>query len=276
MSVIRLETSDARWVEDPRLSDYRAVRDPELVRRGARFLAEGRMVVRTLLEDSPYKTLSLLADESAWSALSVVVDPSVLERTTSYVVPAGALRDLGGWKFHQGCLAVGQRPPTRSVAELLQANPTATLWVGLDDVSNPDNVGAIFRSAAALGAGGIALSPTCASPLYRKAVRTSMGAALRLPFSHGPDWREGLQAFQARGVRLLALTPEEGAEELEVVAQEAATGAVRVVLLGAEGSGLGAVSLEHADRRVRIPMDGGVDSLNVAAAAAVALYRLAR
>ncbi len=117
------------------------------------------------------------------------------------------------------------------------------------------------------------LSPECASPLYRKAVRTSMGAALRLPFVHGAVWRESLAALQAAEFTLLALAPDD-AEPLEYVAAGLAPDARRALLMGAEGPGLSATSTELAARRVGIPMPGGIDSLNVAAAAAVALYRL--
>ena len=144
----------------------------------------------------------------------------------------------------------------------------------LDGVSNPDNVGAIFRTASALGVHGIVLSPECASPLYRKAIRTSMGAALRLPFSHGPAWDEAVSGMQARGYLLLALTPASEARRLDDVAVALPGDRPRALLLGAEGLGLRTSSLTAADIRVRIPMSGGVDSLNVAAAAAVALYRL--
>ncbi len=266
MRVERVEAAD-----DPRLADYRNVRDPELVRRSARFLAEGRLVVKTLLTESSLTTCSVLCDDTGLAWLEDELADDVPDDVPIYVAGAG-LRALGGWNFHQGCLALGERPPERSVAELVSARPR--LVVGMDCVTNPDNVGAIFRTAAAFGAGGVLLSPECASPLYRKALRTSMGAALRLPFSHGPVWREGLESLLAAGYTVLALTPHGATESLEDVVASMPAGAPCALLLGAEGDGLGGSSLELAQRRVIISMPGAIDSLNVAAAAAVALYRL--
>lgn len=274
MSKERLDTGDPGWVDDPRLTDYRAVRDPELVRRGARFLAEGRLVVKTLLADSPLRVRSLLLEEAALAAFETE-GVHVPADVPVYVVPPGAMGALSGFQFHQGCLAVGERPAPEAPGDLLtRLGPAARLVVGLDGVSNPDNVGAIFRTAAAFGAGALLLSPDCASPLYRKAVRTSMGACLRLPFCHGASWDACLAALRAQGARVLALTPDKSAPTLEVAAAGLGRDAPRALLLGAEGPGLSAASVDAADEHVRIPMSGGVDSLNVAAAAAVALYRL--
>lgn len=272
MGIVTLDMSDPAWVDDPRLADYRALRDPALVKQSARFVAEGRMVVRTLLEDSPYTARSVLVDETAHAALADVLaaHPDV----PAYRVPPGALKELAGWQFHQGCLAIGERPDPVDVPTLLERAGTPRLVVALDALSNPDNVGAIFRSAAALGAGAVVLSPACASPLYRKAIRSSMGAALRLPFGHGLPWEASLAALRAADHLLLALDPE--GEDLEALLPEIPSGRPRTLILGAEGAGLGATSREVADRRVRIPMHFGVDSLNVAAAAAIALYRLAQ
>ncbi len=272
MPIVRLDTSAPTWVDDARLALYRGVRDPELVRRSARFIAEGRQIVRTLLSDSVLRAESVLIDDTAWPTLA-----SELEAASDlavYRVASGTLRDVAGWKFHQGCLAVGQRPEPVSVDALLAAAGEPHLVVGLDTVSNPDNVGAIFRSASALGAGGVILGPTCVSPLYRKALRSSMGAALRVPFSHGPDWGDGLAALKSHGYTLLALTPGVGAVSLEAAVERLTPTGRYALLLGAEGHGLGATSLERCDERIVIPMHAGVDSLNVAAAAAVALYRI--
>ena len=272
MTLERIDTSTDAWTADPRLADYRVVRDPELVKRSARFIAEGRLVARRLLVDSPLEALSVLLDETALPSMQDALDarPDV----PAYVVPRGALRELAGWQFHQGCLAVGVRPAARDVDQVLTAAGDPRLVVALDTVSNPDNVGAIFRSAAALGAGAVVLGPTCVSPLYRKAIRSSMGAALVLPFVHGPAWEESLAALKARGHALLAMTPAEGSESLEAVASDLGAETRRTLILGAEGDGLGEASLAHADRLVAIAMDAGVDSLNVAAAAAIALYCL--
>lgn len=274
MSVETLDTSDAAWIDDPRLADYRGIRDPELVRRNRRFIAEGRQLVRTLLFESPLVARSVLIDDTAWVTVGEELED--LSGVAIYRVPTGQLRDVAGWKFHQGCLAIGERPDAQSVASLLDATGDPGLVVGLDTVSNPDNVGAIFRSAAALGAGGVLLGPTSVSPLYRKAARSSMGASLRLPFSHGPAWREGLLTLKARGYTIWALTPGDGAVSLEAAVDGALAGGRHALLLGAESHGLGATSLELCDQRVVIPMHAGIDSLNVAASAAIALYRLSQ
>ena len=275
MRVERIDTTDPAWIDDERLADYRVVRDPELVRRNARFLAEGRLVVRTLLRDSPLSASSLLLEEAALTWLVEQLGEDSSPDVSAYVVPSGAMKSLSGFRFHQGCLAVGERPAPQGVEELLAGCPTPPrLLVGLDAVSNPDNVGAIFRTAAAFGADGIVLSPECASPLYRKAIRTSMGAALRLPFVHGEAWHESLEALRRRGFTLLALTPAAPSRTLEETATDLRPGDKRALLMGAEGPGLGPVSLQLSEGHVCIPMDARVDSLNVAAAAAVALYRL--
>jgi tRNA G18 (ribose-2'-O)-methylase SpoU len=268
----RLDTSDPAWVQDPRLEGYRVLRDPELVRRGARFVAEGRRVVRTLLADSSLRALSVLAEEPAFEALQAGTGGA--REVPAYVVPSGALRTLAGWHFHQGCLALGERPAARPLEALLDERPSARLLVGLEVVSNPDNVGAIFRSALALGASGVVLAPGCASPLYRKALRTSLGAALRLPFADGTSWEGALDLLARRGWALLALTPSAAGAVAPEEAAARVRGRPRALLLGAEGDGLGAHTLARADLRVRIPLHAEVDSLNVAAAAAVALHVL--
>lgn len=271
MSIETLDTHDPSWIDDPRLADYREIRDPTLVKQSARFVAEGRMVVRTLLEDSPFRVCSVLVDETAAEALADVLRAH--DDVPVFCVPGGAVKGLAGWQFHQGCLAIGERPEPIDVPTLVARAEGPRLVVALDAVSNPDNVGAIFRSSAALGAGAVVLSPGCVSPLYRKAIRSSMGAALRLPFSHGAPWEESLQALRAAGHVMLALDPD--GEDLESVIAELDPAQPRTLVLGAEGAGLGAVARDVADRTVGIPMRFGVDSLNVAAAAAVALYRLA-
>lgn len=272
MHVVPIDTGAADWLEDPRIAEYRIVRDPELVRTSDAFLAEGRLVVRDLLRSPALRARSLLVTEPAltWlqrEAADASQDPTV------YLVPNDAVRALSGHRFHQGCLALADRPPVRTAGELIDAvQPRCVL--GLDGVTNPDNVGAIFRTAAAFGVDAVLLSPDCASPLYRKALRTSMGAALRLPFSHGPAWASALEALKERAIPTVALIPGPEANSVETVRERLRPGGRVALVLGAEGAGLGPASRESATHRVRIPMVEGFDSLNVAAAAAVALYRL--
>ena len=149
--------------------------------------------------------------------------------------------------------------------------PGPGLVLALEDVSNPDNVGGVFRNARAFGADAIFLSAGCADPLYRKAIRTSMGASLVTPFAHLPGWADGLAQLRAAGYTLVALTPDPSA--LDIAHLGAAPSRV-ALLLGAEGPGLSAETRAAADLRMQIAMAPGVDSLNVATAAAIALHRL--
>lgn len=258
-------------LDDERIAEYRILRDPELVRRNARFLAEGRHLVRTLLTTSPLEACSVLATPTAraWLEHEIPAPPSDLP---VYEIEPGQLKKLAGYAFHQGCLGLGVRPAPVRMADLLARSPATRLVLGLDGLSNPDNVGGIFRTAAAFHVHVAALSPDCSSPLYRKALRASMGAALELPFVHGPDWEEILADLLDADFELAAICPD-GATSLEDVVSSLRGGRRLALLLGAEGAGLGAASLERAVHHVRIPMRDGVDSLNVAAAAAIALYR---
>ena len=167
-------------------------------------------------------------------------------------------------------LGAFERPPLAPPADVLAV---AGRVLVLEDMSNPTNVGAVFRCAAGLGMDAVLLSPACADPLYRRSVRVSMGAVFTLPYARLTPWPAGLRLLRAAQFRVLALTPEIDAVALDRVD---VVGAKAALLLGAEGPGLSVTALEQADERVRIPMARGVDSLNVAAAAAVACYVVAR
>jgi tRNA G18 (ribose-2'-O)-methylase SpoU len=254
-------------VADPRLRDFTRLTDVALrrLREPAEglFLAEGEKVIRRAVAAGYTPRSMLLAakwlDRLADIARDVPVylaDETVLERVT-------------GFPVHRGALAAFHRRPLPAVAELLSA---ARRVVVLEDVNDHTNVGAVFRSAAALGVDAGLLSPRCADPLYRRAVKVSMGAVLTLPYARMASWRDGLAELRESGFRLLALTPDPEAVPLSRVAADAPSR--WAVLLGAEGDGLSRRWLREADERVRIPMSRGVDSLNVAAAAAVACYAL--
>jgi tRNA G18 (ribose-2'-O)-methylase SpoU len=190
-----------------------------------------------------------------------------------YVVTHETMNEVTGFNIHRGCLAIGERPPALPWTAVVQ---DASLLVMLERVSNADNVGGIFRSAAAFGADAVLLGPACADPLYRKSIRTSMGAALRVPFAPMPDWPEDLIRLRAAGFRLLALTPNADATPLELIDDEGQPRAAKdTLLVGHEGEGLSAEAIAAADVRIRIPMAADVDSLNVATAASIALYELA-
>jgi len=258
-------------LSDPRLADYRQVPDPELLRRGEIFVAEGRQVVRVLLAQSAYRTRSLLATETAFRSLADVIDARTAADLDVYLVDQGSIERVTGFNIHRGCLAIGERPPRTGLTDLLSAPPYACRLVVLDRIGNADNVGGIFRNAAAFGAEGVVLGEGCCDPLYRKAVRVSMGAALRVPFA----WAQlpgALGALKGAGFTVVALTPRPGAEDISRFAAQAPPRIALVV--GSEGEGLSGEVLEHADVCVGIAMVPGVDSLNVATAAGIALHRL--
>ena len=267
MPIERIDHAD-----DPRIANYRGVPDPVLLRERGVFVAEGRLVVRTLLTASACAVESLLVTPAALESLADVVAARADVRV--FVASLDVLSGLAGFNVHRGCLALGRRPQPASVADTLIVAADASLIVVVERVGNADNVGAIFRNARAFGAGCVLLSPGCCDPLYRKSIRVSIGASLRLPFAEVDDWPGGLGAVRAAGFELVALTPHGPTEELM---DFAATRPRRVALLvGHEGDGLTAGAAAWADRRVRIGMPGGVDSVNVAAAAGIAMYVCAR
>ena len=181
------------------------------------------------------------------------------------------LKQVTGFRVHRGCLAIGERPAAATDADL-PALADTRLAVVLEQVGNPDNVGGIFRNAAAFGVGSVLLGPGCCDPLYRKAIRTSIGATLRIPWGEIPDWPDGLGRLRERGFTTTALVPDRDADDLPALADDPPRRTALV--LGNEGAGLSDGATARVDRRVRIPMAEGVDSLNVASAAGIALYAL--
>jgi tRNA G18 (ribose-2'-O)-methylase SpoU len=181
------------------------------------------------------------------------------------------LNALAGFNFHRGCLALAERGPASVPIESLFGLP---LLVGLEGVGNPDNVGGIFRNALALGAGGIVLDPASGDPFYRKAIRTSMGAALTVPFARLDDWPAGLQRVRATGFTIVALTPAAEAIDITSFASGRTPGPL-MLLAGHEGLGLSEAAMAASDARCRIPIDPRSDSLNVAVAVGIALAILA-
>ena len=253
--------------DDPRLESYRHVGDSSWLVRRELFVAEGRLVVERLLASGEYHLESILLTPAALTALgpSLAVAPCDV-----YVCEAGVLEGVMGFNFHRGCLALGRRPPARPASELL----TARRLVALEAIGNPDNIGGVFRAAAALGAGGVVLDPATGDPLYRKAIRTSMGATLRLPWVRLDAWPDDVEAFRTSEFTLVALTPDPSAMTLSAFAGQHGAADRLMLMLGAEGPGLSPRALALADARVRIPVDPAVDSLNVVVAAAIALDRL--
>ena len=258
---------------DPRLEDYRDVKESRWLRERGVFLVEGRTAVRTLLAATGFELRSVLLTESAraeiepdWQAAAK--RGSRGEPCPAFVVPRVTMDRLAGVRFHQGCIAAARVPPAVRVEELLQAGARKLLV--LEDLTDPDNIGACFRNALAFGFDAVLLTPNCAPPLYRKAIRTSMGAILRLPFARLAQDLEDLVGLRARGFELLGLTPDADALELE---QFCPSGPL-VLVLGNEGAGLSARARSRVDLGLRIPMAPEADSLNVATAGAIAMYRI--
>jgi tRNA G18 (ribose-2'-O)-methylase SpoU len=255
--------------DDERLSDYRGLTDVALRTKfeppHGLFIAESELVIRRALE-------------AGYRPRSMVMAPEWLERMAPLVAAVSApvyaasydvLRELTGFNVHRGALASFHRKSLPSVGAVLSAARRAVV---LEDMVSHTNLGAIFRCAAALGMDAVVLSPSSADPLYRRSVRVSMGAVFSLPYARAETWPEVLDDVAAAGFTRVALTPVADAVAIEDVA---GCGHARLaLLLGSEGPGLTAGALKRSDVRARIPMSAGVDSLNVAAAAAVTFYVL--
>jgi tRNA G18 (ribose-2'-O)-methylase SpoU len=257
--------------DDPRIDDYRdlttADRRPD--RPGGRGLviAEGVVVVRRLL-DSPYPVRSLLGVPRRLDELS---DDLAGVDVPAYATDADTMARAVGFHLNRGVLAVADRAPAPSLDDVLARARTLAVCEGVGD---HENLGSLFRNAAALGVDAILLGPGCSDPLYRRSVRVSMGHVLRVPFAELPgEWPDSLEVLRAAGLRVAAMTPAPDALPL---AAAGLAGVRTALLLGAEGPGLTPEALAAADLRVRIPMATGVDSLNVATAAAVAFHEVTR
>lgn len=262
-----VEVTDA---DDPRLSDYRDLRDVQLRQsleaEHGLFLAEGEKVVRRAVEAGFTPRSFLMAPR--W--LEGLAD--VLSRSDApvYVVSEALAEEVTGFHVHRGALASLARRPLATVESVLTGARSVLV---LEDIVDHTNVGAIFRSGAALGFDAVLLAPRCADPLYRRAIKVGMGAAFSTPWTRLPDWYDALPSLSARGFTTVALTLSSDAVPIE----EAVAGVDRLALvLGSEGHGLSSRWESSADRRAIIPMAAGIDSLNVAAASAVACYVAAR
>jgi tRNA G18 (ribose-2'-O)-methylase SpoU len=252
---------------DPALADYTGLTDVELRRRRepaeGLFIAEGEKVIRRALA-AGYRMRSMLLT-AKW--LDVMADVIAEAEAPVHLVEPKLAEQVTGYHVHRGALASMERKPLPGAAEVLAGARRVAVLEGLVDHTN---LGAIFRSAAALGMEAVLLSPDCADPLYRRAVKTSMGAVFSVPYARLDPWPASLGVLHEAGFELLALTPAEGSVTLAEAAPHLLPKAA--LMLGAEGDGLTPRALAAATRRVRIPMALGIDSLNVGAAAAVAFY----
>ena len=258
------------------LADFVGLTDVALRRRTepahGLFVAEGVQVARRALE-AGYVVRSLVVTPERRGRTDVNELVTAVEAAGGvlHVVDGDALRSVAGFDVHRGVLASFSRRPLPSVVEVAVAGKTLAVLEGIVDHTN---VGAVIRSAAGLGVDGIVLDPRCADPLYRRAIRTSMGAVFAVPYARCSTWPGGLAELRGAGFRVLALTPSDAAVDLSDL--QVGTDDRVALLLGAEGSGLSRAALSASDGTMSIGMSHGVDSLNVATSAAVAFWGVAR
>ena len=265
---------------DPRLSDFTGLTD--VARRSRHeplmgiYIAESEMVIRIAVE-AGHRVKSLLMAER-WieplADLLPVIGADTSGQTPLYVADNETLEQITGFNVHRGALAAIYRPTLLALDELLDSleGIVAPRIAILDGLVNHTNVGAIFRSAAALGADAVLISPTCADPLYRRSIRVSMGTVFQVPWTRFDSWSDLGLALQSRGFAVAGLALTEDSVDIE---EFAASAPERLALImGTEGTGISADASAICDATVRIPMRGDVDSLNVAAASAVAIWAL--
>lgn len=254
---------------DPRVALYRGLRDADL-RRSVEaehgvFVAEGVRSVSTLLE-SPWPVISILLTPNRAASAGELVTIAEQRGASVFVARADVFDAVAGFRVHRGVLALAERVPSREPQQLLRE---ADSIVVVEAVNDHENLGSIFRNAAALGADAVLMDPTCSDPLYRRSLRVSLGNVLRVPFARLDPWPAGLSKLKESGFVIIALDPRS-----PVALDSVRPAAKLAVMVGSEGDGLTAAARTYADHTVRIPMARGVDSLNVATALAIGLDRL--
>lgn len=267
--LVEIQSADA-----PELDPYLRLRDRDIARADGLFVAEGEVVVRVLASarQTHFRVRSLLVEQRRVDAIRDVLD-ALDEHVIAFVVPQAVMDTAVGFAIHRGILALGERGPALDPAALLARG--GSVAVGLVGLTNHDNVGSVFRNAAAFGACGVLLDPATCDPLYRKAIRVSVGAAVVVPFARCASADAMLQIIADAGWEAVALSGR-GEETLDaVMREELPDGRGRVLLLGTEGDGL-PDSVLAKTRRVRIDMTPTLDSLNVAVASGIALYEATR
>ena len=259
--------------EDARLSGYRdltdAARRRAIEAEHGIFVVEGALAVRRLL-GSKWPLLSVLVRPDRVTAVADAVEVATARGAPVYVAGPEVFDHIAGFPVHRGVLALAGRLPEDDPFDVLAATDTAVVVEGVND---HENLGALFRNAAGLGAGAVLMDPACCDPLYRRSVRVSVGHVLEVPFARLAPWPGALEGVKDAGFTVVALSPTGESTIDEVAAHRPGRLAL---LVGAEGSGLSAAASSAATLTARIPMATGVDSLNVATAAAIALHRLAR
>lgn len=251
---------------DPRLADYREVRERDLAGRDG-FIAEGQVVLEKLIGDGRHPLRSVLVAEKRVAALGALL-AALPQDVAVYAASQAVMDTVVGFHIHRGILAIGERRPLDAEA-LLNGLPQRALVVGLVGIANHDNMGGLFRNAAAFGADAVLLDETCCDPLYRKAIRVSVGAALTTPFASAGSAGDLCRLLSGHGFSVVALSPQ-GTVDLADFKPPARVAA----LFGAEGPGLPPEVLAGL-QSVRIAMSRGFDSLNVATASGIVLHHLA-
>jgi tRNA G18 (ribose-2'-O)-methylase SpoU len=257
---------------DPRLDDFRDLnsldRRPDLPSGKGLVIAEGVLVVQRMLA-SRFTPHALLGTARRHDELAEDLAESPVPY---YRVSAEVMAEAVGFHLNRGVLAAARRAPELAVADVIDGARTIAVLEGVND---HENLGSVFRNAAGLDVDAVVFGAGCADPLYRRAVRVSMGHALLVPFAKADSWPGDLKTLRDNGFRLLSMTPDAGAQSL-AQAVPALAGQRVAILVGAEGPGLRESTMRASDVRVRIPMTRGTDSLNVATAAALAFYERAR
>ena len=257
---------------DPRLDDFRDLnsidRRPDLPSGKGLVIAEGVLVVQRMLA-SRFVPRAFLGTERR---LAELADDLRTTDAPFYLANAEVMAAVVGFHLNRGVLAAAPRPVELSIPQILQGARTVAVLEGVND---HENLGSVFRNAAGLGVDAIVFGLGCADPLYRRAVRVSMGHALLVPYAWSVEWPRELEVLRDNGFRVLAMTPNPAVPTL-ATAMEALEGEKVAILVGAEGPGLNERTMRASDVRVRIPMARGTDSLNVATAAAMAFYERAR
>ena len=252
---------------DPRVAPYRELRERDLVKRRGGFVAEGEVVVQKLASPGRWALQSLLISERRLPHLRGVLE-ALQDSTPVYSAAQVVIDAIAGFSLHRGVLGFGQAPAPVTPEALLSSLPPHALVVCLLGVSNHDNLGGVFRNAAAFGADALLLDAECCEPLYRKTIRVSVGASVMIPYARLSAGMDPLAVLERAGFETLALTPSAGAKLGDVRA-----GDRTAVLFGSEGPGLPAQLLARTST-VAIPMAGGFDSLNVATTSGIVLHHL--
>ena len=258
-------------LNDPRLAPYSSLKGKQLERDGI-FIAEGEKVVRSMLE-SGCRIASCLTSNGAATRYKTLLAALAKRGADIYVASDEAIEKIIGFRFHKGIMAVGHCPKKLTISEVLKNIKPPLFFVALDRVNDPQNVGLITRNAAAFGVRALIVDDATYDPYYRKAVRVSMGTIFGLPVCYEKDIAKALSLLKKKyGVRVIAATPGKSARD---IAKVKLSGNICFVF-GNEDKGVSRKILNMADEKVRIPITGGVDSLNVASACAICLHEVSR